>query len=125
MATKLSILQRDLAAAADEAGHSGPAKKFLVDICAGYGLAHSKLVKDIEALDAAVENIGSDIDFTPRVSEAIKHLPVVSEQYYTSLVRLGIVAVPTTPEVAVGGKDVKVKKDSDALDELLEKVNNG
>lgn len=123
MATKLSILQRDLTAASSAAGRSGHAQKFLVDICAGYGLAHSKLVKDIEALDAAVVDFGSDIDFTPRVSEAIKHLPVVSEQYYTSLVRLGIVAV--VPEEDVPGADKKnnVVDDGDALEVLRRKVN--
>ena len=122
MATKLSILQRDLTAASSAAGCAGPAQKFLVDICAGYGLAHSKLIKDIEALEAAVVDVGSDIDFTPRVSEAIKHLPVVSEQYYTSLVRLGVVAV-APPEDAATEKKSKVVDDGDALEVLRRKVN--
>ncbi len=119
MATKLSILKRDLLAAACELGRGTSASKFLVDICAGYGLAHYKLVDDIEKLDSAVENIGADIDFTPRIAEAIKHLPEVSEHYYDSLVRLGIVEVAS---VTASVSDAAPSSDKDALKDLFRKV---
>ena len=118
MATKLSILRRDLDRAAKGTGKNSAACKFLVDITAGYALAHHKIVQEIEALPAAVENVSLDIDFTPRVSEAIKHLPVVSEQYYTSLVRLGIVEQSIEPAAT----DAVPVSDKDALAQLYKKV---
>ena len=54
--------------------------------------------------------------------EAVKHLPVVSEKYYESLVRLGIVEpVAAAPEAAA--KSGKVTADDDALDELMHRTN--
>lgn len=120
MSTKLNNLKSALTAAAEDAGKNLHARKFLVDICAGYGLAHYKLVCDIEGLETAVDNVGSDIDFAPRVAEAIKHLPTVSENYYNSLVRLGVVEVSAPVEPA--NKTAKVATDDDALAELQRKV---
>lgn len=120
MATKRTNLERELREAVRENGGGSPASKFLIDICVGYGYAHFKLVNDIEKLDSAVENVGTEIDFVPRVAEAIKHLPVVSENYYLSLVRLGLVKqqeeLPTET-----GKAAAVCED-DALAMLQKKV---
>ena len=122
MATKLSILKNDLNDALVEIGKKTKASAFLVDIAAGYGLAHYRLVNDIEKLPSAVERVGIDIDFTPRVDEAVKHLPVVSEKYYESLVRLGIVE-PVTAAPEAAAKSGKVTADDDALDELMQRTN--
>ena len=119
MATKRTILKRDLLAAVEENGGKTPASQFLIDICVGYGYAHFKLVEDIEKLDSAVENVGTEIDFVPRVAEAIKHLPVVSECYYNSLVRLGLVAPAAEPSAEPSSKAVC---EDDALAMLQKKV---
>lgn len=119
MATKKANLKKELMAAVEENGGKTPASQFLIDICVGYGYAHFKLVEDIERLDSAVENVGTEIDFVPRVAEAIKHLPVVSECYYNSLVRLGLVAPQAETQAETGGKGVS---EDDALAMLQKKV---
>lgn len=119
MATKKTNLKKELLAAVEENGGGTPASPFLVDICVGYGYAHFKLVEDIERLDSAVENVGTEIDFVPRVAEAIKHLPVVSECYYNSLIRLGLVAPQAETQAETGGKGVC---EDDALAMLQKKV---
>ena len=119
MATKKTNLKRDLLAAVKKSKNDSAAAPFLIDICVGYGYAHYKLVEDIEKLDSAVDNVGTEIDFVPRVAEAIKHLPIVSEHYYTSLVRLGIVAPQAEP---AADADARVSNDDDALAMLQRKV---
>lgn len=125
MATKLSILKRDLRSAAQEAKKYCKATDFLIDIAAGYGLAHFKLVVEIENLETAVERGGLEIDATSTVDEAIKQLPGVSEKYYESLVRLGLVELPAVaapPENKVNKKN-EIMNDEDAVAALFETVN--
>lgn len=67
-----------------------PEMEFRIEIAAGAGLLHSRLVKDIETLESPVVRVNEDMDFISAPDEAIKLLPKAAKEYHNTLVALGL-----------------------------------
>lgn len=67
-----------------------PEMEFRIEIAAGAGLLHSKLVKDIEPLQSPVVRDNDDLDYVAAPDEAVKLLPKAAKEYHNALVALGL-----------------------------------
>ena len=109
-----------------KAGMYKPEMEFRIEIAAGAGLLHSRLVKDIEQLPSPVVRDSEDMDFVASPDEAVKLLPTAAEKYYNALVTLGL-ADNVVEEVKTGRQSASqpVLSDNEELAVLFKKTVGG
>ena len=90
MAREYNDLKAKLRKTLKEMGVYTPAMEFRIEIAAGAGLLHNKIVKDIEQLQSPVVRDNEEMDFVPAPDEAVKLLPNAAEKYHNALVALGL-----------------------------------
>lgn len=96
-----------------------PEMEFRIEIAAGAGLLHSRLVKDIEQLQSPVVRDNEDLDYVAAPDEAVKLLPKAAKDYHNALVALGL--AENTIEDPKPGRPANPQQtsDDDELSRLL------
>ena len=124
MGRELTEFKRKLRDALKEEGTYRRAMEFRIEIAAGAGMLHKKLLDDIERLSSPVIRYDEDLDFAPGPDEAVKLLDKAAKNYHNALVALGLADnfindAPRGP--GRPPKDIPVN-DADALNQLIQKT---
>lgn len=124
MGKQLVDVKMKIRAALKAVGKYDKSQEFLIDIAAGYAVAHKKLLQDIEVLESAVLRDGEELDFVSSLDESIKVLPSVSDNYHRALAALGLGGITQESTGSVQSSVNNFVSDKDAVAALIKKVTN-